>query len=122
MSRNAKSVIKSYLDEMAKKDESFAKAYANKEKTLDSCFNYILKEARKHGNQVCMTDGEVFGLAVHYYVEGDLKDVKMPSDFQSCTVSDDGGMNKEAKTEAKKRSAKKVKKQDTAGMGCLFDF
>lgn len=115
MSKNAKNVIKSYLDEMAKRDKTFAKAYANKEKSMDDCFAFIVSTAKKHGNAVCMTDDEVFGLAVHYYVEGNIKDVKMPKDFKEAKVS-------EVKEQAKKAAPKKVKKQDTLGMGYLFDL
>lgn len=117
MSRDAKKVIKNYLDEMAKKDELFAKAYANEGKSLDSCFNYILDEARKRGTTVCMTDDEVFCLAIHYYVEGDLKDVKRPSDYMGHSVE-----KCEKTIDSGKASKKKADKKDTVGMGYLFDF
>lgn len=120
MSFNAKKVIKEYLDGMARKDETFAKAYANKSKNMDSCFNYIVKEARKKGTAVCMTDDEVFGLAVHYYVEGELKDVKLPEDFQSVEMTETPKV-KEAPKEKPKKAAK-AKKKDNVGMDCLFDF
>lgn len=115
MSKNAKDVIKSYLDEMAKKDKTFAKAYANKEKSMNNCFAYIVSTAKKRGNAVCMTDDEVFGLAVHYYVEGDIKEVKMPKDFKEAKVQ-------QSKEQVKKTASKKVKKQEALGMGNLFDF
>lgn len=115
MSKNAKDVIKSYLDEMAKKDKTFAKAYANKEKSMNNCFAYIVSTAKKRGNAVCMTDDEVFGLAVHYYVEGDIKEVKMPKDFKEAKVQ-------QSKKQVKKTASKKVKKQEALGMGNLFDF
>ena len=41
-------------------------------KSLEECGNYILQEAKKKGNQVAMTDEEVFSLAVHYYDEDDI--------------------------------------------------
>lgn len=69
----AKEVIKNYLDERAKTDELFAKAYSKEGKSIDECFDYIIGEARKRGTQVCMSDEEVFGLAVHYYDEDDIK-------------------------------------------------
>lgn len=70
---DAKEAIKNYLDERARKDELFATAYAKEGKSIDECFSYILGEARKKGTQVCMSDEEVFGLAVHYYDEDDIK-------------------------------------------------
>lgn len=118
MSLSAKKVIKDYLDGMARKDETFAKAYANKSKNMDSCFNYIVKEARKKGTTVCMTDNEVFGLAVHYYVEGELKDVNLPEDFQSVEMEE---VPKETPKKKPKKAAKE-KKQENVGMGYLFDF
>jgi hypothetical protein len=40
-------------------------------KSLDGCWSYIVSEAKKKAaNQcACLTDEEVFGLAVHYYDE-----------------------------------------------------
>lgn len=70
---DAKVIIKNYLDERARKDELFAKAYAKEGKSIDECFSFILGEARKKGTKVCMSDEEVFGLAVHYYDEDDIK-------------------------------------------------
>ena len=69
-----KEAIQSYLDNQAKKDELFAKSYAKEGKNIDECCNYIIGEARKRGgNAVCMSDDEVFGLAVHYYDEDNIK-------------------------------------------------
>lgn len=114
MSKKAIEVIKIHLDKIAKKDESFNQAYSNKEKSMDKCFAYIVSEARKRGNEVCMTDEEVFGLAVHYYVEGDIKDVKLPDDFDSVTMSE---------SKQKSNPKKQTKRVDKyAGMGSLFDF
>ncbi|MDE6436630.1 MAG: PcfK-like family protein [Muribaculaceae bacterium] len=70
---NAKEVIKDYLDKRAASDPQFAKAYAKPAKNIDECFKYILCEASKRGATVCMTNDEVFGLAVHYYDEDGLK-------------------------------------------------
>ena len=64
-----KEAIQSYLDERAKTDELFAVAYKKKNKSIDECCTYIMGEAKKRGNAVCMSDDEVFGLAVHYYDE-----------------------------------------------------
>lgn len=70
---NAKQVIKEYLEKRAASDPQFAASYAKPTKNIDECFKYILGEARNHGSQVCLTDEEVFGLAVHYYDEDNLK-------------------------------------------------
>ena len=68
-----KDVIKNHLDGRARTDELFAKSYAKENKNLDECCSYIMGEARKRGNAVAMTDEEVFGMAIHYYDEDDIK-------------------------------------------------
>lgn len=80
MSQNnsAKEAIKAYLDKRAATDELFAVSYAKPKKNIDECFRYILGEARKRGAEVCMTDEEVFGLAVHYYDEDDIVVSRVP--------------------------------------------
>lgn len=85
---DAKETIKSYLDERARTDELFAKAYAKEGKSIDECFSYILGEARKKGTQVCMSDEEVFGLAVHYYDEDDIKVSPIRDDARVTTSQD----------------------------------
>lgn len=70
---DAKTKIKNYLDERAKNDELFAKAYAKPNKSIDECYKYILGEARKKGTEVGMSHEEVYGLSVHYYDEDDIK-------------------------------------------------
>lgn len=74
-----KEAIKSYLDERARTDELFAKSYAKENKNLNECCSYIMGEARKRGNAVAMSDTEVFGMAVHYYDEDDIKVNKLLS-------------------------------------------
>lgn len=65
-----KDAIKQYLDNRAMKDALFAEAYKQKGKTIDECVNYILCEVQKIAK---MTDDGVFGMAVHYYDEADVK-------------------------------------------------
>lgn len=81
-----KQAIKTYLDKRAEEDALFAPKYANEKKDIDECCAYILGEARKKGNAVCMTDEEVFGLAVHYYDEDSIKVNKLPTG-QKVSVS-----------------------------------
>lgn len=69
-----KVVIQSYLNQRAQEDSLFAISYAKTNKNLDECCDYIIGEAKKRGgNAVAMTDNEVFGLAVHYYDEDNIK-------------------------------------------------
>lgn len=70
-----KDAIKQYLDKRAKEDALFAEAYKREGKTIDECVNYILCEVQKIAKKgmAAMTDDEVFGMAVHYYDETDVK-------------------------------------------------
>lgn len=85
---DAKTKIKNYLDERAKNDELFAKAYAKPNKSIDECYKYILGEARKKGTAVGMSHEEVYGLAVHYYDEDDIK-INPVSGYVQASASDD---------------------------------
>ena len=71
--KTPKQIIQSYLEERAKNDPLFASVYAKPNKNINECLDYILSEAKKRGNAVCMSDDEVFGLAVHYYDEDDIE-------------------------------------------------
>ncbi|MDU1771641.1 MAG: Cas9 inhibitor AcrIIA9 family protein [Bacteroides sp.] len=90
-----KQVIQSYLEQRAKRDSLFATSFAKQNKNIDECCNYIIGEAKKRGgNAVFMSDDEVFGLAVHYYDEDDIKVSKQTNYKVSA-----GNVKKEASTE-----------------------
>lgn len=83
MNKEAIKRVKDYLDERAGYDELFAAMYAKEGKTIEACWAYIVNVAKKRGSEcVCMTDEEVFGIAVHYYCEEDLKNEPLPKDFK----------------------------------------
>ena len=72
-------VIKTYLDEFAAKDSEFSKKYADKVEKLGGinavvkqCCNYICEEVKKSGRQG-FADSEVYGMAVHFIDETELK-------------------------------------------------
>lgn len=73
--------IKAYLDDMAATDPHFAEKYADPEKNIKKCCNYIINQVKKSGRHG-FTDQEVYGMAVHYYDEQDIKDVE----HTKCTV------------------------------------
>jgi hypothetical protein len=70
-----KDTIKRYLDERASQDELFAISYAKEHKNLDECINYIFKSVQASGCNG-FADEEIYGMAIHYYDEDDIKDVK----------------------------------------------
>lgn len=85
-----KEAIQSYLDERAKTDELFAVTYKKKNKNIDECFAYIMGEALKESSPVvpgvegCGMDNDVvYGMAVHYYDEDNIKINKLPANVKA---------------------------------------
>ena len=120
-----KQVIQSYLEQRAKRDSLFATSFAKQSKNIDECCNYIIGEAKKRGdNAVFMSDDEVFGLAVHYYDEDNIK-VSKQTNYKVST----GNAKKEAASEQpetkkpdsapNKRKGKKT--EIPSGQFLLFD-
>lgn len=72
---NFKRTIQDYLEVRVKTDELFAKSYAKENKNIDECVNFILSQVQKSGCNG-FTDDEIFGIAVHYYDEDNIKDIK----------------------------------------------
>lgn len=74
---NFETAIKNFLDNLAKEDEMFAKTYAKENKSIKECCQYIYGEVGKmrenNAKCVALSDEEVFGLAIHYYDEDDIK-------------------------------------------------
>lgn len=113
---NPKDRIKEYLEKKAENDELFAKTYAKENKSLDECFKFIMSEAQKKGgNAVCMTDEEVFGLAVHYYDEDDIKIKPMPNTRVEVSTSKEKiELTEEEKAIAKERAIRQLKDEELA--------
>ena len=68
--------LKTYLDQRAQDDPLFAVSYAKPKKSIQECARYCTQEARKllkSGNTVCVEDATVYGWAVHYYDEDNIK-------------------------------------------------
>jgi hypothetical protein len=111
-----KEAIKSYLDERAGTDELFAKSYAKENKNLDECCSYIMGEARKRGNAVAMSDTEVFGLAVHYYDEDDIKVNKLPAAARAVASASSQSvkLTEEDKKKAREEAIKRLTEEQYA--------
>lgn len=103
-----KKVIKAYLDQRAIDDELFAVTYAKPAKNIDECCNYILGEAKKRGTAVAMKDDEVFGLAVHYYDEDDIKVNKLPANVRTSASTPKVELTEEDKKKAKEEAIKRL--------------
>lgn len=107
-----KDAIKAYLDKRAKEDSLFAASYAKPNKSIDECFDYIIGEVRKKGTMVYMSDEEVFGMAVHYYDEDDIKVSKLPKgESVNETTHQALGLTEEEMQKIKEQAAEAYKKQ-----------
>ena len=81
MATQLEDLIKNYLDGRAKEDSLFAETYKKANKSIKECCKYIYSQARKlakGGSEVGVDDATVYGWAVHYYDEDNIKveDVK----------------------------------------------
>ena len=108
---HVKDAIKAYLDERAKNDELFAQNYAKKNKNIDECLEYVIGEVRKRGNAVYMTDAEVFGLAVHYYDEDDIKINRLPEGTKLSASAPAVELSEEDKAKAHDQAVKEYRQQ-----------
>lgn len=101
--------IQSYLEKKAKEDSLFAVTYAKENKSIEECCDYIIGEARKRGgNAVAMTDDEVFGMAVHYYDEDDIKINKLSTGCRSTIQSSNVELTEEEKKAARESALKRL--------------
>lgn len=108
---HVKDVIKAYLDGRAKNDEQFAQSYAKANKNIDECFDYVIGEVRKRGNAVYMTDAEVFGLAVHYYDEDDIKINRLPEGTKLSASAPAVELSEEDKAKAYEQAVNEYRQQ-----------
>lgn len=110
-------LIKEYLDRRAAEDPQFAEKYRNEKKSLKECWAFIVGEAsaRRSGNCCCMSDDEVFGLAVHYYDEDKIK-IRTVSGVRTSTSAKKEAPKKEADTKTKpEKKSKTSGKAKTSG-------
>lgn len=103
--------IKTYLDSVAEKDELFAKSYNKPNKSIKECCAFIMGEAQKAANgkkEIACKDEEIYGLAMHYFDEDDIKVKEVPMETKAVHVSDSSLIKKP------KKKADKPKKTDSA--------
>ena len=67
--------VKKHLDKMAEQDFAFAERYKDEKKSIEECAKYIMAQARKQAKNGCaaIEDAVVYGWAVHYYQEENIK-------------------------------------------------
>lgn len=103
-----KDTIQKYLQERAVEDSLFAPKFAYPNKSIDECCRYIMGEARKRGTSVVMKDTEVFGMAVHYYDEENIKIEKVPSGRSVSSSSRKVELTEEEKNAACEAAIKRL--------------
>ena len=105
--KSAKERIKDYLDERARKDELFARSYAKTNKNIDECYEYIVGEARKQckdSDSICISDDVVYGWAVHYYDEDNIKVGRSTESKESKESKEMSEADKKIVEEARKKA------------------
>lgn len=111
VSTSFKNTIKAYLNKRAAEDALFAQTYAKENKNLDECCNYILQEVKKSG--CCgFDDDEIYNMAIHYYDEDGIKDVKSVS--AKVVVNHTIELSDKEKAEAKEKAKADYEKEQLA--------
>lgn len=111
VSQSFKDTIKAYLDQRAQSDPLFATSYQKASKSIDECCNYIVQEVQKmHVNG--LADDEVFGLAVHYYDEDNLGEIKTVN--CKVVVNHTVELTEEEKEQARKEAYDQFQKEEVA--------
>lgn len=118
-----KQIIKAHLDKMASQDFAFAERYKNEKKSLDQCCKYIMAQAKKQAKGGCaaIEDAVVYGWAVHYYQEDDVKVEEVKAKVVAPKISAKADEPKEIKpikalVSDKKNTGKCVEMDLFAGM------
>ena len=104
------STIKNYLDKRAEKDSLFAVSYKKENKSIQECCKYIYSQAKKiakGGNAVGVDDDTVFGWAVHYYDEDDIKVDKVQGRVEVVTPPAESAKVEQSKPQAKQQIKRK---------------
>lgn len=102
--------IKIYLDNRAKTDSLFAETYKKANKSIKECCKYIYSQAKKlakGGNAVGVDDATVYGWAVHYYDEDDIKVDKVQERVEVVAPASEPAKAEQPKPQLKPQSKRK---------------
>lgn len=100
-----KNTISKHLQDLAAKDELFAATFKKENKNIDDCCTYILNQVKASGCNG-FSDDEIFGMAVHFYDEDNLKPGAKISG--NVVVNHKVALSKEDVAAAKKEAINKV--------------
>lgn len=100
-----KKVIQDYLNDAAKMDPIFAKHLQKEGKNIDDCVTYICNWAKNDGLNG-YSDNEIYGQAIHYYIEDNIEVGTMP---RGQVISNRHiELTEEEKAEAKEKALEEV--------------
>lgn len=103
MNEKVMEIIKAYLDKRASEDAQFAQVYANPNKSMNECYDYIVSRAYdENAVCVCVADVVVFGWAIHYFDEENVKINKIPGVQVNTAVDLTDEEKHQAREEAKR--------------------
>jgi hypothetical protein len=117
--------IQKYLENRAKEDSLFAETYKKANKSIKECCKYIYSKARKlaaGGNAVGIDDATVYGWAVHYYDEDDIKVDKIQERVEVATPDPVPSAKVESAVQPKPKKKTKKELFDEQRQLSLFDF
>lgn len=105
-------------------DATLEAAIVEHQRSIGDCLNYVVSCAagkRAGKNCVMMSDDEAYGLAVHFFLDGDTPTEVAGAGFQASEIKP---RPKPAKKDQKpkKEKAKKDKKSADIGLQLTFDF
>lgn len=109
-SNQFKQAIQNYLAERAIEDPLFAVTLQKEGKSIDDCITYILNTVQKSGNNG-FDDDEIFGMAVHYYDEDDIK-VGEPITGVRIVSNHFAGLTPEEEAKAKEDAKNKIIREE----------
>lgn len=92
-------IIKNYIEERIKTDETLKNKVESSNKTYQGCSNYIIKivKEKQKGNIGVLSDEECYGLMVHYFIEDSIEEEKEKQNNISVAHSSTPITNKASK-------------------------
>lgn len=109
--------VQEYLEQRAAEDPQFAEKFKNPKKSLKECCKYIYGEAKKRaGGSACIyiAPEEVFGVAVHYYDEEDIKVTSAGYTGRATVAPKPVELTAEQKAKAEKAALEKYEAEQRA--------
>ena len=108
-----KQAIKAYLDKQAETDPLFAPHYSKPEKSIDKCVEYIIGEVF-HSGCNGFDDQSVYGWAIHYYTEDNVKIREIPNNGTCHAVVNHAiELTEEEKAEARQRAISQYQAEES---------